>query len=73
MTSFIPILLICISGADVRECNPYDGSARVVIRGDAEPNELMCGLHGQARLAETAQGQHLAEGETPKVMCERVK
>ena len=65
---FIPIVLVCIAGQSPQECLPP--TARIVVTGEAVPNELVCMRDGQMKFAQTAIAQRL-NGEYTKVMCLR--
>ena len=65
---FIPLVLVCIAGQSPQECLPP--TARIVVTGEAVPNEMACARDAQMKFAPTAIAQKL-DGEYVKVMCLR--
>jgi len=65
---FKVLILVCSVTLAPQDCKV--STAAAVIAGPDAPNEVMCGLHGQAYLAGTAiAARH--EGEYVKVTCSR--
>jgi hypothetical protein len=67
---FQVLVLICAAGMAPADCQR--DTAIDVIRGPVAANEITCGLHGQAYVAETALGRDL-EGAYVKIQCLRRK
>jgi hypothetical protein len=65
---FKVLILVCSTALSPAECKV--DTAAAVIKGPDAPNELMCGLNGQAYVAETAIAQK-REDEYVKVTCSR--
>lgn len=65
---FKVLILVCSTSLSPAECKV--DTAAAVINGPDAPNELMCGLNGQAYVAETAIAQQ-HEDEYVKVTCSR--
>lgn len=65
---FEVLILVCSVALSPDECQA--DTAVAVIDGPASPNEVMCGLHGQAYLASTAIAPR-HEDEYVKVTCSR--
>lgn len=63
------LILICSVGLSPAECRT--DTALDVIQGPDASSEAMCGLHGQAYLAETALGERRRENEYVKISCTR--
>jgi hypothetical protein len=66
---FTVLILICSINLAPAECQPE--TAADVIRGPEAASEEMCGLHGQAYLAEIALGTRHRENEYVKIKCTR--
>jgi hypothetical protein len=66
---FKVLILICSVSMSPPECQA--DNAIDVIQGPDSSSEVMCGLHGQAYLAETALGTRHREDEYVKVKCTR--
>jgi hypothetical protein len=64
------LVLICAVGVAPADCQR--DTAIDVIRGPVAANEVTCGLHGQAYVAQTALGRDL-EGAYVKIQCARTK
>lgn len=65
---FKVLILICSAALSREQCQA--DTAVAVINGPEAPNEVMCGLHGQAYLANTALAEK-HEDEYVKVKCSR--
>ena len=65
---FKVLILVCSTALSPTECKV--DTAVAVINGPDAPNELMCGLNGQAYVAETAIAEK-HEDEYVKVTCSR--
>ena len=61
------MILVCASGIAQANCNTE--SAAAVIQGPDVPNAMMCGLHGQAYLADTALAAYVEDGHYLKLRC----
>jgi hypothetical protein len=66
---FKVLVLVCSSALAPMECQIE--TAEDVISGPAAGNEVMCGLHGQAYIAETALGERIGPDEYVKIKCIR--
>ena len=66
---FKVLVLVCSSALAPMECQVE--TAEDVISGPAVGNEVMCGLHGQAYIAETALGAGIGPNEYVKIKCIR--
>jgi hypothetical protein len=66
---FTVLILICSVTLAPQDCKRH--SALDVIQGPQVANELMCGMHGQAFIAETALGTGLGPDEYIKIVCTR--
>lgn len=68
--TFSVIVLICsLAVSSARDCSV--DNAVDVLRGPDVRNEIMCGLHGQAYVAETVIGRGLRPGQFVKLLCTR--
>jgi hypothetical protein len=65
---FKVLILVCSVALSPKECQA--DTAVAVIDGPEAPNEVMCGLNGQAYLANTALAER-REDEYVKVTCSR--
>lgn len=65
---FKVLILVCSVALSPDQCQA--DTAVAVIDGPEAPNEVMCGLNGQAYLANTALAER-REGEYVKVTCSR--
>lgn len=65
---FKVLILICSAALSREQCQA--DTAVAVINGPEAPNEVMCGLNGQAYLANTALAEK-HENEYVKVTCSR--
>jgi hypothetical protein len=65
---FQVFILVCAIGVPPADCQT--NSAIQTIRGPEAPNEVACGLFGQAFFAQVSQ-QKLREGEYLKITCTR--
>lgn len=65
---FKVLILICSAALSREQCQA--DTAVAVINGPEAPNEVMCGLNGQAYLAHTALAEK-HEDEYVKVTCSR--
>ena len=65
---FKVLILVCSVALSPDECQA--DTAVAVIDGPEAPNEVMCGLNGQAYLANTALAER-REDEYVKVTCSR--
>lgn len=65
---FKVLILVCSTTLSPADCKV--DTAAAVINGPEAPNELMCGLNGQAYVAETAIAEK-HEDEYVKVTCAR--
>ncbi|MGB0087247.1 MAG: hypothetical protein WBP94_17970 [Rhodomicrobiaceae bacterium] len=65
---FQVLILICAAGVSPPDCQK--DTALDVFRGPVVSNEVMCGLHGQAYLAETSLAAR-GPGEYMKIKCLR--
>lgn len=65
---FKVLILVCSATLSPAECQA--DTAVAVIDGPEAPNEVMCGLNGQAYLANTALAEK-HEDEYVKVKCSR--
>ena len=65
---FQVLILICSMTFSSSECQTE--TALDVIRGPAVPNEIMCGLHGQAYIAQTSLVPR-GPDEYVKIVCMR--
>lgn len=64
------LVLVCtvLVTPDLRDCN--ETNARVVMVDPQEfSNPVMCAMHGQAYIAETAIGRTLGENDRVKIVC----
>ncbi len=61
------LILVCAVGIAPADCRPQ--SALDVISGPDVANPVMCGLHGQAYVAETALGSRRHDDEYLKIVC----
>lgn len=66
---FKVLILICSVSMSPAECQAYN--AVDVIQGPDSANELTCGLHGQAYLAQIAMGARHRDDEYVKIKCTR--
>lgn len=66
---FTVLILICSINLAPMDCQA--NSAVDVIQGPEAASEEMCGLHGQAYLAEIALGTRHREDEYVKIKCTR--
>jgi hypothetical protein len=66
------LVLVCtmLVTPNLRDCN--ETNARIVMLDPEEfANPVMCAMHGQAYIAETAVGRTLGEGDRVKIVCRR--
>ena len=63
------LILICSLGTSPAECQAYN--AVDVIQGPEAFDEVDCGLHGQAYMAQIALGAPHRDDEYVKVSCTR--
>lgn len=61
------LILVCAMGIAPADCRPQ--SALDVISGPDVANPVMCGLHGQAYIAETALASRGHDDEYLKIVC----
>jgi hypothetical protein len=61
------LILICAVGTAPADCRPQ--SALDVISGPDVASPVMCGLHGQAYVAETALANRRHDDEYLKIVC----
>lgn len=66
---FKVILLICAASLEPSDCQPQ--TAIDVLQGPVAANEITCGLHSQAYLAESALSASLSKDSYLKVVCTR--
>ena len=66
---FTVLILICSISLAPQDCKR--DNALDVIEGPQVKNELMCGMHSQAYIAETALGTALRPDEYVKIECTR--
>lgn len=66
---FKVLILICSLGTSPADCQAYN--AVDVIKAPDAINEMACGLHGQAYLAQLASAAPHREDEYVKVSCIR--
>ncbi len=64
------LILVCAAGMAPQDCQK--DTALDVFRGPTVVNEVMCGLHGQAYLAETSLAAR-GPGEYLKIKCARTE
>jgi hypothetical protein len=64
------LVLICSLAAtpDLASCNK-DNAVSVTAVQEPSGSPVMCLMHGQAYLAQTAMGRNLADNERVKVIC----
>jgi hypothetical protein len=68
MNGYVAIALICGLGTGQVDCD--DATALDVIRGPEVSNEILCGLHGQALVAQLARPLD-TQTEYLKITCRR--
>ena len=61
------LILVCAVGIAPADCRPQ--SALDVISGPDVASPVMCGLHGQAYIAETALANRRHDDEYLKIVC----
>jgi hypothetical protein len=61
------LILVCAVGTAAADCRPQ--SALDVISGPDVASPVMCGLHGQAYIAETALASRHHDDEYLKIVC----
>lgn len=64
------LVLICSLAVtpDLRGCNP-DNAVSVTRLDERFASPVLCFLHGEAYIADTAVGQDLADNERVKIVC----
>ncbi len=65
---FQVLILVCSVGLTPSECQKE--TAIDILRGPVVASEVMCGLHGEAYLAQTSLAPH-SPGEYMKIKCMR--
>lgn len=70
----VALVLVCSLAItpDLASCTK-DNAVSVTSVQEPSGNPVMCMLHGQAYLAETAMGRNLAENERVKIVCAPVR
>jgi hypothetical protein len=61
------LILVCAVGIAPADCRPQ--SALDIISGPDVASPVMCGLHGQAYIAETALAKRRHDDEYLKIIC----
>lgn len=61
------LILICAAGVSPADCRPQ--LALDVIRGPDVASPMLCGLHGQAYVAESALANRRRDDEYLKIVC----
>lgn len=60
------LILVCAVGVAPTDCQPE--TALDIINGPSATSEMICGMHGQAYVAQTSLRPH-TDGEYVKIKC----
>ena len=68
----VAVILICstLVTPDLRACDETNARVVMLVPGEFS-SPVICAMHGQAYVAETAIGQTLAESDRIKIVCKR--